>query len=205
LADPKVRGEVESWLMSRPVTSADFQDDLEVRVGVAPDADAFWNELTAAAGDRKDLGFPTDADARDRLRMDVIRRIEPTVGRAFAKGHNPGAAAPPAPEPMEIPRWIGEQRDGKGTSPRVAGGQLKARLAAENAARADLRKQIGDLPLSRKLTLGEAARHDPRIREAVDKALNGARARKVKYLSDGGAEVTFSLELRDLWNQLDAR
>ena len=105
----------------------------------------------------------------------------------------------------EIPRWIGEQRDGKGSSARVAGGPLKARLAAENAARDDLHNQIDRLQLSPKLTLGEAAKGDPRIRDAVDRAVSGARARKVKYLSDGGTEVTFSLDLRDLWYQLDAR
>jgi hypothetical protein len=211
LADSKVRGALESWLMSRPVTSAEFQDDLEVRVGIAPDADAFWNELTAAAGDRKDLGFPTEPDARDRLRLDVIRRVEPTVGRGFAKGHAGGVranGAAPVQRAMmaaDIPRWIGEQRDGNGSSPRVAGGPLKARLAAENAARADLRGKLERLKLSDNRTLGEAAKADPHVRDAIDRAVNGARARKVKYLSDGGAEVIYSLDLRDLWYQLDAR
>jgi hypothetical protein len=209
LADTKVRGALESWLMNRPVTSAEFQDDLEVRVGVAPDPDAFWTELTAAAGDRKDLGFPTDADARDRLRLEVIGRIEPTVGRAFAKGHagggpNRAVVVQRAMVATEIPRWVGEQRDGNGSSPRVAGGPLKARLAAENAARADLRAKVEKLKLSDKL-LGDAAKDDAHIRDAIDKAVNGARARKVKYLSDGGAEVIYTLDLRDLWYQLDAR
>jgi hypothetical protein len=217
LADPKVRGELEGWLMSRPVTAADFRDDLEVRISIAPDPDAFWSELATAAGGRKDLGFPADADARDRLRVNVIREVEPTVGRARAKGPAGvavrqiaaaagGNNAPMAADiPRDPPRWVTEQRDGKGSSPRVAGGALKARLAAENAARDDLRKNLDDLQLRDKFTLGEAAKRDPRVLAALDHAVKNARARKVKYLSDGGAEVTFTLDLRELWYELDAR
>jgi hypothetical protein len=212
VADPKVHGVLESWLMSRPVTSAEFQDDLEVRVGVAPDADAFWNELTAVAGDRKDLGFPGDADARDRLRLDVIRRIEPTVGRAFAKGHAAAAAPANAGQrammavdiPRDPPRWIADQVDVKASSKRVDS-PLKTARAAESAARDKLREQIEKLEIKPKLTLGEAAKRDDRVRAAIDRAVRHARPRKVNYSADGGAEVCFSLDLRELWYELDAR
>lgn len=216
LADPKVRGELEGWLMSRPVTGADFRDNLEVRLSIAPDADAFWTELTSAAAHRKDLGFPADSDARDRLRLNVIREVGPTVGVARAKGpagvavqQNAAPGGSNAPTSVDVPRdpprWVIEQRDGWGTSPRVSGGALKARLAAENDARDDLRKKLDELKLSDNLKLGEAATRDARVRDAVDRAVKHAKARKVKYLSDGGAEVTFSLDLRDLWYELDAR
>jgi hypothetical protein len=213
LADPKVRGELEGWLMGRPVTAANFRDDLEVRVSIAPDPDALWNELAAATADRKDLGFPGDGDARDQLRLNVIRQVEPTIGRSFAKA--PGvaeqpkaAAAGPAVAAVEIPRdpprWIAEQREAKGSSKPVDGA-LKTARAAESAARDNLRQEIEKLPLSRSLTLGEAASRDGRVRAAVDRAVKHARPRKVNYRSDGGAEVTFSLDLRDLWYELDAR
>jgi hypothetical protein len=216
LADPKVRGELEGWLMSRPVTAADFRDDLEVRISIAPDADAFWTELAAVAGERKDLGFPADPDARDQLRLNIIRVIEPTIGRARAKGsavRRNGAATAPVGDnlattidiPRDAPRWVIEQREGRGSSPQVSGGALKARLAAENAARADVRQKVERLELSRHLTLGDAIKRDARVRDAVDRAVKRARARKVKYLSDGGVEVTFSLDLRELWYELDAR
>jgi hypothetical protein len=207
LSDAKVRSELEGWLMSRPVTSAEFRDDLEVRVGVAPDAEAFWNELATAAGDRKDLGFPTDPDARERLRSDVIRRIEPTVGRAVAKAPTGGGnarALMAVDIPRDPPRWIGDQLDVTAPSKRVDG-PLKTARAAESAARDKLRQRIEQLPLSPKLTLGEAARRDDRVRAAVDRTVKNARPRKVIYHSDGGAEVSFSLDLRDLWYELDAR
>jgi hypothetical protein len=212
LADPKVRGALESWLINQPVTSAEFQDDLEVRVGIAPDADAFWNELKAAGANRKELGFPTDADARDRLRLDVMRRIEPTVGRAFAKGHAGVGPGAPAPQqalmavdiPRDPPRWIADQIDVSAPSKRVDT-PLKTARAAESAARDKLRNKIEELKLSSKLTLGDAAKRDNRVRAAIDRVVRHARPRKVSYLSDGGAEVTFSLDLREVWYELVAR
>ena len=84
-------------------------------------------------------------------------------------------------------------------------GRLKTARAAETAARDRLRGRVEELQLSRQLTLGEAARRDPRVRGAIDRAVGRARPRKVNYLSDGSAEVTFTLDLRDVWYEIEGR
>jgi hypothetical protein len=212
LSDQKVRDALEGWLMNRPVTSVEFNDDLEVRVAVAIDGESFWNELAAGVGDRKDVPFPADDQARDELRRQVLARVEPTVGRAVAKAA--GAArpgnAPPLPAatsvdiPRDPPRWVADQLDAR-ASARPVDGRLKTARAAESAARDSLRDKLDKLQLSRQLTLGEAARRDPRVRDAVDHAVQRAKPRKVNYLADGGAEVIFTLDLRDLWYDLESR
>jgi len=210
LADQKVRDALQGWLMNRPVTSVDFRDDLEVRVAVAADAQSFWDELSAATADRNDLPFPQDETTRSELRRQVIGRVEPTVGRAVAKAPAGAvasavtrtAAAESVDLPRDPPRWVGRQVDARGSSGRVDG-RLKTARAAESAARDRLRGQIEELPLSRQLTLGDAARRDERFRAAIDRAVLRARPRKVNYLADGGAEVSFSLDLRELWYDLE--
>ena len=208
LADQKVREALNGWLMNQPVTSVLFQPDLEVRVAVAVDGESFWDQLTAAVGDRSDVPFPRGAAARDALRRAVLRRVEPTVGRAQVLPNGattvPLAAAAVVDIPADPPRWVAEQVDARGVSPAIDG-RLKTARAAENLARDRLRERVEELPLSRKLTLGEAARRDRRVRTAIDGAVNRARPRKINYLSDGGAEVTFSLDLREVWYRLEAR
>jgi hypothetical protein len=198
LAEEKIRGQLESWLMSRPVTSVDFQDDLQVRVAVAVGGEALWDEFVRAAGDQK--------DAAVALRQAVVRKIEATTtGRAVAKADGGGAANVHAMNvaiPREPPRWVFEQVDARGSS-RAVNGRLKTARAAERAAREKLRGRIEALSLSRNLTLGEAAIRDTRVRDAIDRAVERARPRKISYLADGGAEVTFSYELRDLWYDLE--
>jgi hypothetical protein len=212
IADRKVRDALEGWLMTQPVTSVVFQPDLEVRVSVAMDGESFWDQLAAVAGDRKDLAFPPPGDARDALRLTVVREVRPTIGRARVRGDGGATTIPAAVQqvvdpvdiPADPPRWIVEQVDARGAS-RAVDGRLKTARAAENVARDRLREQVEGLPLSRKLTLGDAAQRDPRVRTAIDRAVGRARPRKVNYLSDGGAEVTFTLELREVWYQLEDR
>lgn len=221
LADPKVRDALQGWVMNRPVTSVLFQPDLEVRVAVAVDGEAFWDELSTAVGERTDLPFPRDDEPRDALRRAVLRQVEPTVGRAQVLPDGATTApttttttaatlrvVQPAEQtvdiPAEPPRWVGEQVDVRGSSP-AAGGALKTARAAENAARDLLRQRIEELPLTRKLSLGQAGERDPRIRGAIDRAVRRGRTRKVNYLPDGGVEVTVTLSLRDLWYDLPTR
>ena len=206
LADEKVRGDLEAWVMSRPVTSVDFRDDLEVRVAVATGGDAVWRQLLAAVGERKDLDFPNDERAQGEIRNAVVRGVDATVtGRAVAKTNGGGAAVNPRATvavPREPPGWVTDQVDARGSS-RAVNGRLKTARAAERDARDKLRERIEALSLSRNLTLGDAARRDDRVRDAIDRAIDRARPRKVNYRSDGGAEVSFTLDLRDLWYDLE--
>lgn len=209
--DQQVRDALEGWAMNRPVTSVQFQPELEVRVTIAATGEDFWNELVAAVDDREDLPFPGDEEARRELRARVLRRVEPAVGRARAKGEldGGGGGAQPASDaasiPADPPRWVVRHADAKGAaSPPVAGNsRLKTARAAEKAARRELSRQIDGLPLSRDLTLGDAARRDGRLRDAIVRTLRRAKVSKVNYLAGGSAEVSISLDLRELWYELD--
>lgn len=207
--DRKVRDALEGWAMNRPVTSVEFEPDLEVRVTVAASGEDFWDELVAITADRADIPFPKDDGTRSDLRQRVLARIEPTVGRARAArpGVPPDAAAveraaQPVVIPAHPPRWVAQHLSVKGAAARVDGG-LKTARAAEKAARADLRKHVEALKLTADLTLAAAARHDRRVRDALDRTLRRAKVSKVNYLANGHAEVSISLDLRELWYELD--
>lgn len=207
--DPKVRDALEGWAMNRPVTSVEFQPDLEVRITVAASGEDFWDELVATVGDDEDLPFPEEKDdaARGELRRRVLERVEPAVGRARAAAPGAGATQPDranemAAIPLEPPRWVSQYADAKGVATPV-NGRLKTARAAEKAARKDLLREVEALPLSRQLSLGAAARQDPRIRDVIDRALRRAKVSKVNYLAGGSAEVSLSIDLRELWYELD--
>jgi hypothetical protein len=202
--DPKVRDALQGWLMNRPVTAVEFGDDLEVRVEVAVTGEDFWDELGSAAGAG---ALPQDEAERRALRAEVLRRIEPAVGRAYAKGDRdarPEHAGGGVEIPREPPTWVARHVDARGTA-RPIDGRLKTARAAERAARANLARQIEELTLTGKLSIGEAARRDDHVRDAVERTVRRAQVRKVNYLSDGSAEVSFSLDLRELWRELEAR
>ena len=60
------------------------------------------------------------------------------------------------------------------------------------------------LLLSDGLKLGDAARQDPRVEDAIDRIVSRTRASKVDYLPDGNARVQVGLELHDLWEAITA-
>jgi hypothetical protein len=205
-ADPKLRQPLEDWLVKRPITSADFKDDLEVRVALGVDGESLWDQIVTVADGQKTSELPKDEAVRESLRREIVSRVEPPIGRAIAKAGGAPHTAQPKSVAVDIPReppaWVAEHVDARGKSPRVDG-RLKTARAAENSARDQLRGKVEELPLTRKLTMGEAAQRDDRVRGAIDRAVEGVRPRKISYLSDGGAEVNLSLDLRDVWSELD--
>ena len=207
LRDRRVRDALQGWLMNRPVTSVEFRDDLEVRVAVAVTGEDVWDELVSAVGDGTAL--PVDKAERDALRGEVLRRVEPAVGRGYVKGDGGNRAEPGdgggdvVEIPLDPPAWVARQINAKGAAPPVDG-RLKTARAAERAARADLARQLEELALTGKLSLGDAAQRDDQVRDALERTVRRAKVRKVNYLADGSAEVSFSLDLRELWRELDA-
>jgi hypothetical protein len=57
------------------------------------------------------------------------------------------------------------------------------------------------LPLTKTLTIAQAAQRDSRIAEAVQRAVDQARTYKVEYDQDG-ARVQVNLDLSNLWDEL---
>jgi hypothetical protein len=64
-----------------------------------------------------------------------------------------------------------------------------------------LRDTIGTLPIKRDLTIDQAIKQDPRIGEAVNRALLRARVYKVDYRADGSVVVRMSIDSRELWEE----
>ena len=65
-------------------------------------------------------------------------------------------------------------------------------------------EQVEALPLTRTQTLGEAAARDPRIRDAITRAVDRARVEKTDYYHGPDVQVEMRLELHDVWEQLRA-
>lgn len=208
---PEVRDGLRRWLLSRPVTAAEFRDNREVRLAVYAPADDFFEVLreSIARHPQARVSFPPDGRAQDELRVQISRRMEPAIGRAVASGGAAAAEAPGAAQeqpvrlPRNLPGWIGEQLDAKGE----AEGRWADRLGTAHKARTNalegLRKQVDQLPLTDRLTLGDAARRDPRIARAVERAMRHARSYDLNYGGDGAVDLVISLNLQDLWYELE--
>jgi hypothetical protein len=219
VANPAVQKELRDWLLARPITSAEFREDREVRLAVYAPSDDFYEVLKSALDRQGDarLRLPGDAAVQQQVRTQISRRMEPAIGRAVAAGGTDGAAAAPpqarqmVPEavpptsllPRNLPNWIGDQLDAKGTAQGRWPDRLRTARQAETDALKRLRERVGELALSGQLKLGEAARRDPRIDRALDRALRHARAFKVDYGSDGTVNVLMSLDLQDVWGELE--
>ena len=80
--------------------------------------------------------------------------------------------------------------------------QLLAARAAEVHAMEALRTQIEALQIPAG-TVGEVAKSDPQVSAAIDRALQRAKLTKVDYLANGGANVRASLDLANVWREID--
>ncbi|MGF1632996.1 MAG: hypothetical protein ACFCVE_04030 [Phycisphaerae bacterium] len=82
---------------------------------------------------------------------------------------------------------------------------LQAARQAEQAATAALRARVGQLPLGRNMTLGQAAAGHPALARAVEAAMASAR-RSDTRIGENDVEVEVSLDGGTLWRELrDAR
>ena len=205
LKDDAVREKLTQWLATRPVTQVEFRDDLSVGVQLAAPPAEFFE----AFRDALRAGEP-DAAAWDNVRADFERRLAaPSGTAAVGVGAGDPAVAPGAPAkgalplPSLPPPWTNQAIEAEGAAT-AGGSKLKcARLAEAEAAKSFL-TQLEALPLSDAQTVGQAAQRDPRVRDAVDRALTKGRTYKVEYDADGGARVWVQLDLRHVWNELRA-
>jgi hypothetical protein len=224
LAVPSVHQSLRKWLVARPVTQIEFRDDLQVRVTLIALGDELFDAFRAAATAQKDVPLPTEAVAWSGIRGVFESRAGAAEGRATAvPGDAPRAgraqraasaatgAVPPAATnaavpafqlPRTPPEWMGRQieADGSGT---VKGNPLKSARAAEADASAGLRAQLDALALTPELTLGHAARREPRLAAALTRGLARARTARTDYLPDGGARVHVVLDLGDVWQEIE--
>lgn len=198
-----VRQAVDNWLSERPVTQVQFRDDLQVELAVSapPDEllDTILNSARAANGDTQ---LKMDEKTMEQLRREFARRVSAAVGRAGVSTTAPAGDAPLIVElPAQPPSWITELIEAEA----VAEAQPKrifTKSAAEARATEILRVRIGALPLTRTMSIEDAARKDPRILGAINGALLRARTFKTDFRADGSVMVRMTLDARTLWNEL---
>ena len=200
---PEVANDVREWVASRPVTGVEFRDDLELRLTLSAPPEELWPVLQQSLI-RNHLGPPTDDPAAwDRLRREVIREAAPAVGRSVATPDKDAARTKPAARvPRDPPRWVAQQIDVDGSA---QGAGLKTARHAEADALAKLRAKIDALPLEGGTTLGDAARADPKVEQAVARAVRRAPTLKVDYGEKGTVKVRVTLVLEQLWRELADR
>ncbi len=113
----------------------------------------------------------------------------------------PAPTSRPAVVLQEPPPWVDRQLRAAGHSAPQSS-PLKTLRAAQADARAGLRQQVGQLPLSSTLRLSEAALHDPTLQRAMERGLDQAQMDSARYDEDGTVRVRMTLELWRLWREL---
>jgi hypothetical protein len=204
MALPAVVGPMRDWLYARPITSVEFHDDLEVRVSLAASHADLWPALSNVLSKQSVAPVPHNGKEWDALRHQVKLALVPATGIAVAHGAAPAAVGgmPPAIVPRDPPPWASMIAEAEGDSAR-AGDQLKTARVAQTIAMARLRERIDALSFDA-TTLGEAARKDPRIEQALNRGLAQARISRVDYDSParGSARVKMTLNLEIVWREL---
>jgi hypothetical protein len=165
-----------------------------------------FDVVRRAVTKNSDLPIPRDEAGWSSVREDFERRTATPVGRASVAAA-PGPviernARPPVLLPSTAPDWVDRRIEAEGVAD-VDGLKLKSARAAETVARRKLAADIEALPLSHDMTVGKAAEQDPHVRNAVSQALDRARV-KTDYDNKKGVAVVMRLDLRELWDALQA-
>lgn len=200
--------DMEQWFVSQPVASVEYQDNLQAQVVLdVPPARAF-DEFRGMAAKQTDVVVPADDQAWTKVKTEFARRMAPPVGRAVAADDQQQGFGferrPFGLKPQRnAPDWASRRLDAEGAGTRQAGqSRLQVARAAEADADARLRARLLDLPLSRDRTIGQAARDDKRVADAVTRALRYARIARTDYRDDGSARVELYLDLTHLWHEI---
>jgi len=200
LADPKIANPVGTWLNSRPMSRVDFQDNLDVEVALAADPREFFDTFRQTVMAQNEPLIKNPDDWRD-IEKDFLAKTAAAVGRAHARDAKATAAVNVVRIGPRPPTWINKSFTVVGTSAPV-GGKLKTARAAERDAQAKLSERIESLELDNNLTVGQAARQDPRIAAAISRMIEHVTPYKYQYNSDGSVAVHCEADLRDLWDEL---
>ncbi|HEX8339773.1 MAG TPA: hypothetical protein VF624_02585 [Tepidisphaeraceae bacterium] len=178
---------VADWAMTLPATRVLLRDDRQVEIGLFVDKPGYSSQLLGTLpADRREAVAVGKAIAAGVTAMPTV-----FVGRASV------VAAAPSVRPVlagrASPAWAGRLLTADATAP---GGPDRLRTArtAETAAARSLRAVIDALPLDESNTIGQVAKRDPAVDEAVNRALTRARPYQVDYHADGSVTLRLSLD-----------
>jgi hypothetical protein len=205
-AVPQVNEELHKWLSTRPVTAVQFRDNLEIRLALSVAPQELWPELKESLQKQKTVPTPGKTNDWIRVREEVLARMAPPVGSSTASANAAGATRPAVALPTDPPPWANDAIDAVATAA-SSGSSLRTARAAETAAARELRIKLDALLLAPGLTVGDAAKEDARIEQAVSRTLQRAQIARVDYDTPtrGSVRAKLSLNLEDLWRELNAR
>jgi hypothetical protein len=201
LARDEVRNQVNKWLSSRPVTEVKFGEDLQVELSVSLPPEELMQAVIESARQVPGAQVPSDEQSLSQLRREFAKRVS-SIGRATATAGDAASRPHLLPLPNQPPPWAQQSIDAEAIAPAGAG-RLKARTDAEEQAGKSLRAKIGALPITRTMTIDAAAKQDPRIEQAVNRAMLRARISRTDWKQPNGAVlVGLTLDPWVLWSEL---
>jgi hypothetical protein len=194
---PDVSRPVRDCLGHEPVKGVEFNDDLTVRLSLEDASAEVWPLIRSALTRQAVLPQPANDADWERLHKQVTTCTADAAGVGVVQPPE-HLAVPATTLPAEPPAWSKEQVETQATSSQD-GSPLHTSRRAEALAVEKLRDQINQLPLSAGTTVGSAAGKDPRIEQALLKAVSRARPSQVDYGPRGAVTVHVTLRLSDLW------
>lgn len=202
-ADP-VRVALEDWLKKQPITNIQFQDNLRVSYTLAPSGEELFNHFLSATRQAK-IPVAMDQAMLATMRQEFDRHVLPTTGDS---GNDLAMRAvvlpqPRAALPAQPPDWVAQPLDAAGQAT-FTDDRLRTKIKAEDAASDNLRKKLLALPLEKNRTVGDVAKNDRLVTDAVNRAVSRARVYHVEYLADGDVSVKMIMDPRDFWQELNA-
>jgi hypothetical protein len=204
LAVKGVADGMQEFLVSQPAARVELNDNLEAEVELSATPGDTFGAFHDLAQKQKDVAVPADDQDWAKVRDQFERRMATPIGRAPAvqgKVNEAAVAKPAALLSDRAPPWVGQRLEATGKASALAKSKLMAARAAESAAEDKLRKQIQELKLDDNRTVGQAAKNDPRVDQAISRAVSRARIGRAEY-QDNGAEVSVYLELSEVWAAL---
>jgi hypothetical protein len=204
LAESGAGARVKNWLATRPVKSISFTDDLVVRLELDASPDELWPVLKEALSAQKSVRTPATESAWDSLKERITSQASPAVGSGMVQPGLPPATGRGLAIPARPPAWATRQAEAQATSPAHGSKLLTARVA-EAIALKKLSEQINSLQFTADITIAQAAQRDPRIEQAVSRAMRRARPFKVDYGGKGAVTVHVALNLAELWAEISGQ
>jgi hypothetical protein len=202
---PKVRQALLDWLNIRPVLRVEYRRDLQIELTMAGTPDGVFDTFRRAASDEPDVKVPRHEIGWSAIRNDFEKQMALPIGHATVAPTTAPAIIEPLPAlqlPRRAPAWVADHIELDATAEASPDSQLRAARLAEAAARRKILDKINELPLSRRVTVGQAAQQDPRIRNAVAQAVGQAQIIKTDYSHKKIVTITLRLDLQDLWDAL---
>jgi hypothetical protein len=194
---PGAQDKLRIWAYTMPATTVQLRDDRVVEIGLYVDREGLEQQLRAVVTD----GSMSESEKSEALTAGVRALPTIVVGRASVETPADDTSAAAPIRLRGLPAWASDPLVAEGSS---SAGESRLRTArlAERIAKDQLRAAIDKLLITPDLTLKQAAASNPRVADAIDRAVDNARVYQVDYNADGSATVRVTLDPNELIDEL---